>query len=43
IALLISGQWLVEHLLDFQTTISVIINFVGGSYFLSLLVRNKIS
>lgn len=42
VALLISGQWFVEHVLDFQTTISVIINFVGGSYFLSLLVRNKI-
>ncbi|MDR9829706.1 iron chelate uptake ABC transporter family permease subunit [Vibrio sp. FNV 38] len=41
IAMLISGQWIVENLLDFQTTISVIINFVGGVYFLMLLSKQK--
>lgn len=40
-AMLISGQWFVENLLDFETTISVIINFVGGIYFLVLLSKQK--
>jgi len=40
---LVSGQWFVEKVLTFQTTISVIINLVGGSYFLLLLLRNKIN
>ncbi|WP_394241231.1 iron chelate uptake ABC transporter family permease subunit [Vibrio astriarenae] len=40
-AMLISGQWIVENLLDFETTISVIINFVGGIYFLVLLSKQK--
>ncbi|WP_432467907.1 iron chelate uptake ABC transporter family permease subunit [Agarivorans sp. Z349TD_8] len=39
--LLVGGQWLVENLLSFETTLSVIINFIGGSYFLLLLMRNK--
>lgn len=42
IALLLSGQWIVENLFDFSTTISVVINFVGGIYFLTMLLRNKI-
>lgn len=42
IVLLISGQWFIENVLDFETTISVIINFVGGIYFLTLLTRNKV-
>ncbi|WP_264876701.1 iron chelate uptake ABC transporter family permease subunit [Vibrio agarivorans] len=41
IAMLITGQWVVENLLDFETTISVIINFVGGVYFLVLLSKQK--
>lgn len=41
--LLVTGQWLVEKVLTFQTTISVIINFAGGSYFLWLLLKNKIN
>lgn len=43
ILLLVSGQWFVEKVLTFQTTISVIINLVGGSYFMMLLLRNKIN
>lgn len=42
VSFLIFGQWVVEHLLDFGTTLSVLINLVGGSYFLLLLVRQKI-
>ncbi|MCW8349134.1 iron chelate uptake ABC transporter family permease subunit [Vibrio sp. ZSDZ65] len=43
ILLLVTGQWFVEKVLVFQTTISVIINLVGGSYFLFLLLRNRIN
>lgn len=39
---LIAGQWVVERVLQFGTTLSVIINFIGGIYFLSLLIRNKV-
>ena len=38
---LIGGQFLVEHLLNFSTTISIIINFIGGIYFLFLLMRTQ--
>ncbi|AJR06146.1 ABC transporter permease [Photobacterium gaetbulicola] len=41
VVLLVGGQWLIEKVFAFDTTISVIINFVGGSYFLFLLMRNK--
>lgn len=41
-ATLLSGQWLVENVFQFETTLSVVINFVGGVYFLSMLVRNKV-
>jgi len=43
VLLLVLGQWFVEKVLTFQTTISVIINLVGGSYFMWLLLRNKIN
>ena len=36
---LIGGQFLVERVFAFNTPISVIINFVGGIYFLYLLLR----
>lgn len=38
---LIGGQFLVEHLFNFSTTISIIINFIGGIYFLFLLMRTQ--
>ncbi|NVC94153.1 ABC transporter permease [Vibrio natriegens] len=41
VVLLSGGQWVVENLFDFDTTISVIINFFGGGYFLVLLMKNK--
>lgn len=34
---LILGQFLVEHVLRFSTTVSIVINFVGGVYFMYLL------
>ena len=43
VLLLVSGQWFVEKILTFQTTISVIINLVGGSYFLLLLLKNRVN
>ena len=42
---LIVGQFLVEHLFSFSTTVSIIINFIGGVYFIYLLwiTRKRIS
>lgn len=42
VCMLLSGQWLVERVFEFETTLSVIVNFVGGLYFLSLLIRQKV-
>ncbi|UXI02425.1 iron chelate uptake ABC transporter family permease subunit [Photobacterium sp. TY1-4] len=39
---LLSGQWVIENIFHFETTLSVVINFIGGAYFLSMLFRNKI-
>ncbi|MGY3571738.1 iron chelate uptake ABC transporter family permease subunit [Vibrio paucivorans] len=39
---LLGGQWVVENIFSFSTTLSVIINFVGGIYFLSMLLRSKV-
>jgi iron complex transport system permease protein len=39
---LLGGQWVIERLMSFDTTLSVVINFVGGIYFLLLLIRNKV-
>lgn len=41
VIVLVGGQWVVENLLDFDTTISVIINFIGGGYFLLLMMKQK--
>jgi len=38
---LVGGQYLVGRVLNFSTTLSIIINFVGGIYFLSLLLREN--
>jgi iron complex transport system permease protein len=38
---LAGGQLLVERVFTFSTTISVIINFIGGVYFLYLLLREN--
>lgn len=38
---LVGGQWVVERVFSFSTTLSVIINFVGGAYFIYLLLRES--
>ncbi len=42
VCMLLSGQWVVERVFSFETTLSVIVNFIGGLYFLSLLIRQKV-
>ena len=41
-AMLVSGQWFIEKVMAFETTVSVIINLVGGLYFMFLLLRTRI-
>ncbi|MEI7027761.1 iron chelate uptake ABC transporter family permease subunit [Paenibacillus sp. y28] len=41
IVALVGGQLLVERVFTFSTTVSVIINFAGGVYFLYLLLREN--
>ena len=36
---LVLGQLLVAHIFTFRTTLSIIVNFVGGVYFIYLLLR----
>ncbi|TQO58079.1 iron chelate uptake ABC transporter family permease subunit [Paraclostridium bifermentans] len=38
---LVGGQFLVERVFTFTTTISVIINFIGGLYFIYLLLKES--
>ncbi|MGL5327645.1 MAG: iron chelate uptake ABC transporter family permease subunit [Peptostreptococcaceae bacterium] len=38
---LVGGQFLVEQVFSFSTTLSVIINFVGGVYFIYLLLKES--
>ncbi|WP_062200342.1 iron chelate uptake ABC transporter family permease subunit [Massilibacterium senegalense] len=38
---LIGGQLIVEHVFTFSTTLSVIINFIGGIYFIYLLLKEN--
>ncbi|MDW2288444.1 ABC transporter permease, partial [Vibrio sp. 1562] len=42
ISSLLSGQWIIENVFNFETTLSVVINFLGGIYFLYLLLKNKV-
>lgn len=39
--LIIYGQFLVEHFFNNQTTIGVVLEFVGGIYFLYILLRER--
>ena len=41
IVALVGGQWIVERVFTFSTTLSVIINFVGGIYFIYLLLKES--
>ncbi|WP_346879627.1 MULTISPECIES: iron chelate uptake ABC transporter family permease subunit [unclassified Clostridium] len=36
---LIAGQFIVERILNFGSTVSIIINFIGGIYFIYLLMK----
>ncbi|WP_294156245.1 iron chelate uptake ABC transporter family permease subunit [uncultured Clostridium sp.] len=36
---LVGGQFIVERILNFSSTVSIIINFVGGIYFIYLLIK----
>ena len=38
---LVGGQFLVERVFTFNTTIGIIINFIGGLYFINLLLRES--
>ena len=38
---LVLGQFLVERVFNYHSTISIIINFVGGIYFIYLLLKEK--
>lgn len=38
---LVGGQFIVEEVFAFETTISVIINFIGGVYFIYLLLKEN--
>ncbi|WP_144555384.1 iron chelate uptake ABC transporter family permease subunit [Bacillus sp. X1(2014)] len=38
---LVGGQWFVERVFTFSTTLSVIINFIGGVYFIYLLLKGR--
>ncbi|KZE37051.1 iron ABC transporter permease [Bhargavaea cecembensis] len=39
--LLIGGQWVVERVFTFSTTLSVVIEFAGGVYFIYLLLKES--
>lgn len=41
ILLVVGGQYLVEHIFNMNTTISILINFVGGVYFIFLLLKSR--
>ena len=36
---LVGGQFIVERILNFSSTVSIIINFIGGIYFIYLLIK----
>jgi len=38
---LVGGQFLVEHVFELNTTLSVIINFIGGIYFIYLILKES--
>lgn len=41
IVALIGGQFIVERILNFSSTVSIIINFIGGIYFIYLLLKES--
>ncbi|MBD0084138.1 iron ABC transporter permease, partial [Acinetobacter baumannii] len=41
IAIFIAAQILVEHVFNYKTTVSILVNLVCGIYFLALTVRTR--
>ncbi|MFT3804429.1 MAG: iron chelate uptake ABC transporter family permease subunit [Burkholderiaceae bacterium] len=41
IALFIAAQLLVEHAFNYRTTVGILVNLVGGTYFLALMMRTR--
>lgn len=41
IVALVGGQFIVERILNFSSTVSIIINFIGGIYFIYLLLKES--
>ena len=41
IGIFIVAQLLVEHLFNYKTTVSILVNLVCGAYFLALMVRTR--
>ncbi len=41
VILVVGGQYLVERLFNMSTTISILINFIGGFYFILLLLKSR--
>jgi len=42
VAIVVGGQWAVERVLEFSTPLSVVIQLVGGVYFLFLLTKERV-
>lgn len=38
---LVGGQYVAEHILNFGVSVSIIINFIGGIYFIYLLMKGR--
>ncbi|QQT26022.1 iron chelate uptake ABC transporter family permease subunit [Sphingobacterium spiritivorum] len=38
---LLAGQFMVEHVFNFSTTVSIVINFAGGLYFMYLILKSR--
>ncbi|MGJ1262440.1 iron chelate uptake ABC transporter family permease subunit [Sphingobacterium spiritivorum] len=38
---LLAGQFMVEHVFNFSTTVSIVINFSGGVYFMYLILKSR--
>ena len=41
IAIFLAAQLLVEHVFNYKTTVSILVNLVCGAYFLALTVRAR--
>lgn len=38
---IIAGQFMVEHVFGFSTTVSIVINFTGGIYFMYIILKSR--